>query len=401
MTREFLRSERLRVLINGIHAKSGGGVTYLRNIMPLLAQDDELELHLFLHRDQFQLFGTLDERIRIHLLDFRNGFFSNLAWEQLALPIFARVMRVDVTLSLANYGPLLAPAQMIMLRNSLAVAGKETRLAKRLYWGGLTIMTALSLMTCRRAIAVSNYSRGALSFGMGERLRHKVAVVYHGVNEAFRPADEERSGEYLLAVSDIYVQKNLHTLIHALTMVRRDHPLMTLKIAGKAIDEDYVRELQSVIRDEGLMDAVEFLGQCETEKLLELYRNCKLFVFPSTVETFGNPLVEAMACGAPIVSSNTAAMPEILGNAAVYFDPLNASEMAAQIIRLLGNETLSGNETARERLSHNALMRARRFSWAMTARQTAEVIKSAAAPNRYHKIDGGTRSVESSVGAGS
>jgi len=176
---------------------------------------------------------------------------------------------------------------------------------------------------------------------------------------------------------------------------------MTLKIAGKAIDEDYVRELQSVIRDEGLMDAVEFLGQCETEKLLELYRNCKLFVFPSTVETFGNPLVEAMACGAPIVSSNTAAMPEILGNAAVYFDPLNASEMAAQIIRLLGNETLSGNETARERLSHNALMRARRFSWAMTARQTAEVIKSAAAPNRYHKIDGGTRSVESSVGAGS
>src|SRR3989338_1172770 len=116
MTREFLRSERLRVLVNGIHAKSGCGVTYLRNIMPLLAEDDELELHLFIHRDQFELFGTLDERIRIHLLDFRSGFFSNLVWEQFALPIFARVMRVDVTLSLANYGPLMAPSAIIMLR---------------------------------------------------------------------------------------------------------------------------------------------------------------------------------------------------------------------------------------------------------------------------------------------
>src|SRR4051812_47770513 len=101
MNRTFLNSDRLRVLVNGIHAKSGGGVTYLRNIMPLLAADDELELHLFIHRDQFALFGAIHERIRIHLLDFPNGFFSNLLWEQFALPIFARVMRVDATLSLA------------------------------------------------------------------------------------------------------------------------------------------------------------------------------------------------------------------------------------------------------------------------------------------------------------
>lgn len=393
MKREFLRSDRLRVLVNGIHAKSGGGVTYLRNIMPLLAEDPELELHLFIHRDQFALFGTLDERIRIHLLDFRNGFFSNLMWEQMVLPIFARVMRVDVTLSLANYGPLFAPVPMIMLRNSLAVAGKETRLVKRFYWAGVAVMTGLSLMTCRRAIAVSHYARDALSFGLGARLQRKIAVVHHGVNELFHAAPQNRTDDYLLAVSDIYVQKNLHTLIHALSIVRRRFPNVILKVAGKAIDQDYLNELKSVIRSEALEGAVEFLGPCETPRLLELYQRCKLFVFPSTVETFGNPLVEAMACGAPIASSNTAAMPEILGNAAIFFDPLDAHDMAMRI------EYLLGSESVRSELSAKATMRAQRYSWIVTAKKTAQVIKSAATARDRARID--ARALQGSVGSGS
>jgi len=379
MKRTFLNSDRLRVLVNGIHAKSGGGVTYLRNIMPLLAADDELELHLFLHRDQFALFGTIHERVRIHLLDFPAGFFSNLVWEQLVLPIFARIMRVDVTLSLANYGPLAAPSQIIMLRNSLAVVGKETRLLKRLYWVGLTVMTALSLFASKRAIAVSRYARSALSFGFGDQLQNKVSVVYHGVNNMFRPSTERRAGDYLLAVSDIYVQKNLHTLIHALATVKKSFPDIVLKVAGRPIDAEYLAELEAAIAAENLTGSIMFLGTCSTEQLLHLYQDCKLFVFPSTVETFGNPLVEAMACGAPIASSNTAAMPEILGNAAVFFDPLDASEMAERISSLLADDA------ARERLAHNALLRAQRFSWQSTASQTADVIKSVV-PDRYRQI---------------
>ena len=369
MSRKFLKSDSLRVLVNGIHAKSGGGVTYLRNILPLLAEDTELEIHLFLHRDQFELFGVLDERIRVHLLNFKNGFFSNLFWEQFALPILAKIMSVDVTVSPANYGPLAAPAQIIMLRNSLAVAGKETRPIKRLYWGGLTLMTALSLLTCRRAIAVSDYARKALTFGLGERFQKKVTVVHHGVGERFKAdADIERQN-YLLAVSDIYVQKNLHTLVQAFAIVREKFPDVILKIAGKAIDQGYLQEIKQVLEYNNLTDVVEFLGE----------KNCKLFVFPSTVETFGNPLVEAMACGAPIVSSNTAAMPEILGEAGHYFDPLNVNDMAKQIIALLENEE------DRYELSKRAYQRAHLFSREATAAQTVEVIKSVV-PERYTQI---------------
>jgi glycosyltransferase involved in cell wall biosynthesis len=204
-------------------------------------------------------------------------------------------------------------------------------------------------------------------------------VIYHGVRESFIPPEATRSGKYLLAVSDIYVQKNLHTLINALGELRRSNPDIVLKLAGKAIDQGYLSELKDAIRLEKLEDAVEFLGEMTADQLLDLYQNCTAFVFPSTVETFGNPLVEAMACGAPIVSSNTAAMPEILGEAAIYFDPLNARDMAAQI-----NEILTNGELRRQ-LSQKALQRAAMFSWRSTARQTADVIKSVA-PARYQAI---------------
>ncbi len=367
--RNFLRSDRIRVLVNGIHAKSGGGVTYLRNILPLLAQDDELEVHLFLHRDQFQLFGTVDERVRVHLLRYPNGFFANLLWEQIVLPVLARVMSVDVTLSPANYGPLLAPAPVIVLRNSLAVAGRETRLLKRLYWGGLTLMTALSLIFCRRAIAVSHYARHALTFGVSERLKNKVSVVYHGVRDNFSPDETVGREDFLLAVSDIYVQKNLHTLVAAMSIIRESRPGIKLKLVGRAVDQGYLQEIQDAIADHDLQDNIEFLGELDHVALTELYRKCAVFVFPSTVETFGNPLVEAMACGAPIASSDTAAMPEILKDAAAFFDPLDASGMAEAVEKVLSEAQL------RVSLSANALKRARDFSWTKTAKQTADVVK--------------------------
>jgi glycosyltransferase involved in cell wall biosynthesis len=379
MGQNFLKSDRIRVLVNGIHAKSGGGVTYLRNILPLLSEDPELEVHLFLHRDQYELFGTLDERIRLHLLSYRNGFFANAVWEQIALPILARIMSVDVTVSPANFGPLFAPAQIIMLRNSLAVAGKENRPIKRLYWGGLTLMTALSLFTCRRAIAVSDYARKALTFGLGEKFQNKVTVVHHGVSAIYQHDKSVVRKNFLLAVSDIYVQKNLHTLIRALASIREAYPDIILKIAGKAIDEGYLQELYEVLDQTQMRGAVEFMGEQNTHELLTLYQECKLFVFPSTVETFGNPLVEAMACAAPIISSNTAAMPEVLGEAGHYFNPLDAQDMAQGIMGLLDDDAV------REDLSERAYQRSHLFSRKTTVKNTAEVIKSVV-PDRYIKI---------------
>lgn len=364
----------VRVIINGLHAKSGGGVTYLRNLLPHLAADKRLELHLFLHREQYKLFGEAPDGIRLHLLEFRQGFLRLLFWEQFALPLLAAEMGAEVTFSPANYGPLLAPAPVILLRNSLAVVQREYRLKKRLYWVGLAAATAASLLFARRAIAVSDYARRTLNFGLTKLFANKIEVIHHGVNEDFRvaSANQDREPATLLAVSDIYVQKNLHTLIKALGQLRQEGVTLRLVVAGHTVDREYHQQLTNLIAEFHLGDSVEFLGGVSPERLAELYRQCTVFVFPSTVETFGNPLVEAMASAAPIACSRSAAMPEIVGDAAEYFEPLDIADMARAIRYLIENPG------RRDELAQLGQARAAKYSWATTARHTAQVLFRAA-----------------------
>ena len=186
------------------------------------------------------------------------------------------------------------------------------------------------------------------------------------------PKKGAKREKFLLAVSDLYVQKNFKNLLSAMARLTPDHPDLTLKIAGRPIDEDYFAELKQVVAEEGLEGKVEFLGGVPPRELAELYRRCGVFVFPSTVETFGNPLVEAMASGAPMACSNTAAMPEVVGDAAEFLSPEDVGNMASAIDHLLKNAKL------RRELSLKGVKRAKAFSWQRTAEKTLAVIKDAA-----------------------
>ena len=157
-----------------------------------------------------------------------------------------------------------------------------------------------------------------------------------------------------------------------LAIARRRCPDLRLKVAGRRIDEGYFKEVAESIKLSGLEDAVEFLGPLSKESLRRHYRDCAVFVFPSTIETFGHPLVEAMASGAPIASSNRTAMPEILGEAGQYFDPLDANEMADAIVRIILEPGLA------EALSERGRRQVEQFSWRRSARQTADVLVSVA-----------------------
>lgn len=364
----YLHSRKLRVVVNALHAKSGGGVTYLRNILPLLADDDRLELHVFLHRSQLALFDPIDERIVVHAFEFPPGLKRLMFWEQLVLPIMVHIMSADVVFSPANFGAILIRPQVILLRNALAVAKTETRWTKRAYWVALGLITFLSLLRAKRAIAVSQYAANSLSLGFQGLFKNKIRVIYHGISPLFGPDPETPRENFILAVSDIYVQKNLHTLFQAMKPVLDRHPEMTLRIAGQIIDKWYYQRVIDLAKQLGIEGKIEFLGRLNSDTLLTLYRQCAVFVFPSTAETFGNPLVEAMACGAPVASSNSAAMPEIVAAAAQLFDPLDADDIARSILTLLDNPQL------RQSLGQLGLERARQFSWPQTAASTAQVL---------------------------
>ena len=201
----------------------------------------------------------------------------------------------------------------------------------------------------------------------------RIDVVPHGVDEIFTPPTEGAArDDFLLAVSDIYVQKNLRKLLFALSILRKRHPDIMLKIAGRPVDRGYYDNLLEIVKRENLEGNVEFLGEVTPAGLVDLYRQCGIFVFPSSVETFGNPLVEAMASGAPVACSKTAAMPEVVGEAALFFDPADADDMANAIDRLLADAKL------RLDLGRRALDRASGYSWKSTAARTLDVIKLAA-----------------------
>ena len=362
----------LRVVINGTHSKSGGGVTYLRNILPHLAAMPELELHLLLHKDQFELFYPISENVNVILTSFQPGFFRTLTWEQLAIPLHAWAMGADVVYSPANYGPILARNHVISLSNAVSVIQFTRKLKPIFYWLALTFATFISLLTAKKAIAVSGYMKSLLTFG---GLRKKTSVIAHSVcSVAPERMHDAKPGIDMLAVSDIYIQKNYHTLLRAHAILTKKFPELKLVIAGREIDLAYARRVRKLSNELRMENNIEFLGHVETDELMELYRSCRVFVFPSLVESFGMPLLEAMAVGVPIACSNSAAMPEVLGDAGVYFDPKNEKEMAGKIGELLTNETLCAE------LGKKATQRAHQFSWADAARQTCAVLRDAAEP---------------------
>jgi glycosyltransferase involved in cell wall biosynthesis len=237
------------------------------------------------------------------------------------------------------------------MQNALSVGRIERRWRKRLYWRALSAMTHISRFAAKGAVAVSHF----IAQETGG------TVVPHGVAPIFSPDPAATRQDFILAVSDLYVQKNLQALFDAQLPAR-------LLVAGGEIDPDYAAALKR--RAPG---NVTFLGRVPAEELVALYRHCAVFVFPSTVESFGMPLLEAMACGAPIACARAASMPEIAGEAALYFDPTDPADLHRTVQRLLDDPAL------RQALGARAAARAREFTWEKTAARTAEVIRRCAA----------------------
>lgn len=367
------RTRKIRVLINGLHSKSGGGVTYLRNILPILCADPRLDIHLCLNEKQMTLFEPWLGQATLHKVMLDDSLWRTIGYEQFSLPRLAREIQADVTFSPANYGPLFAPRTVVLLRNALSVAFVERRLPKILYWFMLYLGTLLSVFAARNVISVSEYARKATVAGVFGWAPDRFHTIPHGISRNFE-ADVtiKREANSLLFVSDIYVQKNLHGFFKSLSILKKQFPDIKLRVAGAPVDSDYDERIRALMHELQLDDAVEFLGNLDPVQLTHEYRRATVFVFPSTVETFGNPLVEAMACGAPIACSNTAAMPEVASEAAEYFDPYDAEDMARVVEKLLNDEE------RREELSGLGIERAEIYSWEETARKTADVLIDAA-----------------------
>jgi glycosyltransferase involved in cell wall biosynthesis len=174
--------------------------------------------------------------------------------------------------------------------------------------------------------------------------------------------------EFLLFVGTIEPRKNLVTLVRALDQIARQTSLRPqLAIAGG--EGWLMEEFYSLIDQQGLRERIRFLGYTPDEQLRALFSACRICVYPSLYEGFGLPPLEAMACGAPVITSGIPAIAETVGDAAVLVDPLDANALAASIIELWNSEE------QRRNLSELGMKRAAEFTWERTAQLTLQVYR--------------------------
>ena len=209
----------------------------------------------------------------------------------------------------------------------------------------------------------------------------KVFVTPEGVDESFRPApagEVERvrrahglPGEYLLFLGTLEPKKNLPALLRAYAAARSRAPsLPPLVVAGKT---GWIYEpIFETWRELRLQEAVRFLGFVPNADVVPLMSGARAFLFPSLYEGFGLPVLEAMACGTPVITSNVSSLPEVAGDAAITVDPHSVEELAHAIEKLAFDDTL--HRALRER----GLRRAAVFTWRRCAEQTMEVYRRVA-----------------------
>jgi glycosyltransferase involved in cell wall biosynthesis len=183
---------------------------------------------------------------------------------------------------------------------------------------------------------------------------------------------------FVLFVSSLWSYKNCDGLLRAWAIARNELPGRQLAIVGAGRDEKYVAELHALVAELCIGDDVVFVGGLPLEETANFYRAADAFVYPSLNETFGLPILEAMACGCPVVTSNVSAMPETADGAALLADPKAPESLARAIVEA----AQPGN---RDRLLDLGFARARQFTWAATAAQTLDVYREVAAKRKARK----------------
>ncbi len=381
----------MNIAILGLTATSYGSHTYLKNFLPRLAQlDRSNHYEIFLPPSNARELDVRQANFRVHSPRWapRSGAFRVL-WEQLALPWILRTQRADAVYTTQNMAILLSSTPSIIIVQNVEpfFAGQfpnPFHLRARLWL--LRMMTEISLRRSHGIIAISDWERDFLV----ERFHlppGKIVVSYPGVTEGFHPPApgsaallRERLGlepPYILAATRLAGYGNLLNLAKAyVSLVKAGKVTMPLVIPGGVWDSQYIGRVRKLLTEAGCVDRVKFLGYVLHAHMPLLFGHATCFVFPSLVEACGTVLIEALACGTPILCCRRRPMADICGDAAVLFNGEDPVDIADKTFEVLADPSL------REALSRRALERARQFSWQQGAEKVHRLFQQIATAPR-------------------
>jgi glycosyltransferase involved in cell wall biosynthesis len=370
----------MRILIYAPAARMGGARAHVLGLVPelaavapddhglLIAQPDLIdELPTMPHN-----WSARPERAQ------ERGFVGRLAWEQRVLPRIAARWRADVLLSFGSFVPLRSPVPTVLeAGNALPftraywhVLQRESlrlQLEEQARW----LLLRASLRAAARVLTPTRAMRQDVVTSMPELL-DKVDVALWGVAPIFRSRRWSNAPtDVVLGVSKHGINKEFDVLVAALPHVRRRWHGVRLVLTGTPDESRWSRRSAALARRLGVTDAVCFAGDVPNAKIPELIQQAGLLVFPTWCESFGLPLAEALAMGAPAVAADIPACREVGADAASYYAPGESASLADAIGDLLANPDKSAA------LSAAAYARGQQFSWHANAEAVRETLLKA------------------------
>ena len=390
-----MKSTGQRFLIDASTAQIGGGVTYVLNVLPQLARlapDDRFRVLL---RSQ-DMAGSLStpSNLEVTLLD-PASVASRLRFLLHEGPRLAASWRADLYFSASESAPpRLSCPSIASFRNPNIVdrKGHGWPLPERMRLGLLRQLARLSAQRCERVLFVSEDSARWMGDDLGVP-GWKRTVIHHGIDwdaKEVQASPKRHARPHILTVSSIYRYKNFVRLIEAYArFAGRVRDVPDLVIVGDDRDPAYARRMERARRATGVLAGkIHIVGAVPYAEVRSYYDDASLFVFPSYLETFGHPLLEAMASGTPLVAADIPVFREIAGDAALFADPFSSEALADAIEKVLSSEAL------RRELIDRGGARVREFPWSRSAERHLALFREVAGPretlpsgNRSAKLD--------------
>jgi glycosyltransferase involved in cell wall biosynthesis len=307
-----------------------------------------------------EVISRLDDVERVGL----SGNPSGL-WQIFSLHVKLLSKKRGVFFTPGFNAPVYSPIPFIFTLHDLIHLNSEdaTNLCKKIYYN---VIIRRSAQRAFKILTVSDYSKRDILNWLNIS-EQKVVVAKCGVSNNFSLSGKvyESDYPYIFCLGNMKPHKNIIRLINAFAWANIDKNYRLL-IATKVTSE-----LKSVIKSLDIENRIVFSGFIDEADLPAYYRGAKAFVFPSLYEGFGLPILEAMACGTPVITSNVTAMPEIAGEAAILIDPYNVNSIAHGIERVIDDAGLQ------QSLRNEGLERVKEFTWDKTAAVVRDVLEQA------------------------
>jgi glycosyltransferase involved in cell wall biosynthesis len=349
----------------------GGIGVYTANILRALFEIEQKNQYVLMYQRQEQLGQFSVPNVTEQVIQGS----SKLWWDQIAVPRFAKKEGLDLIYNPKLSVPLFSPCRTVLVMHG----AEQFAVPDSFIWHDRIYFTIANRLYCKGASAVitmTNIGAKDISRYMGAD-PDKIHVIYESYNESCRVVEEDDALEvrrkyalpekFILFLGGLNPLKNFRNLLVAYEKLYRELPHKLVVVGFKRWK--FSEELEMIDRL-GLREHVVFTDFIPDDDIPAIYNLADLFVFPSLYEGFGMPVLEAMACACPVITTKTGSSPEVAGGAAVLIDPYSPDEIAAAI------RTVDSDEELREELVAKGLKRAKDFSWKECAWNTLALFES-------------------------